>query len=51
MPGRIVHGLAVKFYAVFRWRLAARGRGPPIALLIVEMVIHLSVEMIRRISM
>jgi hypothetical protein len=43
----IVHGLAVKFCAVLRWTLAACWHWPLIAFAIVEMMIYVSIEMIR----
>jgi hypothetical protein len=43
----VVHCLAMKLCPVFRWMLAARGRGPVIAFAIVEMMIDVSVEMLR----
>lgn len=44
---RVMHGLAVKFRAVFGWVFTSCGRGPVIALAIVEMMIHVSVEVFR----
>jgi hypothetical protein len=43
----VVHCLAVKLCAVFRWILATRGHGPVVAFAKVELMIDLSVEMIR----
>lgn len=43
----VMHCAAVKLLTVFRRPLAARGEGPVITLAIVEMMIHVSVEMIR----
>jgi hypothetical protein len=41
----VMHGFAVKLGTMFRWTLAARWHGPLVALTIVEMMIHVSVEM------
>jgi hypothetical protein len=43
----IVHRRAVKLRAMFRWLLAARWHGPVITLAIVEMMIDVSVEVVR----
>jgi hypothetical protein len=42
-----MHCLAVKLGTVFRWSLAARWKLAVVALAIVEMMIDVSVEMIR----
>ena len=41
----VVHGFAVKLGAMFRRMLAARRRGPLVALTIVEMMVDVPVEM------
>jgi hypothetical protein len=46
MTAYVVHRLAVKLCAVFRWTLAARWHRPVVALAIVEMMIDVSVEVI-----
>jgi hypothetical protein len=43
----VVHRFAVKLRPVLRWMLAARRHGPVIAFAIVEMMIDVSVEMLR----
>jgi hypothetical protein len=43
----IMHCLAVKLRAVFRWSSAARWETPVVALAIVELMIDVAVEMIR----
>ena len=43
----IMHCLAVKFRAMFRRTLAARWHRPVISLAIVEMMINVSIEVIR----
>jgi len=43
----IVHRLAVKLCAVFRWVLATRGQGSVVTLAKIEAMIDVSVEMIR----
>ena len=43
----VVHCLAVKLCAVFRWILAARGHWPVVALPKIETMINVPVEMIR----
>ena len=45
-PG-IMHRLAVKLGAMFRRMLTARGKMPVVALAIVEMMIHVPVEVVR----
>ena len=47
MTVHVVHCLAVKLCAVFRWTLAACGHWPVVAFAKVEMMIDVSVEMIR----
>jgi len=42
----VVHCLAVKLCAVFRWTLAARGHWPVVAFAKVETMIDVSIEMI-----
>ena len=44
---RVMHCLAVKFRAVFRWMFTARRKTSMVALAIVEMMIDVSVEVIR----
>jgi len=44
---RVMHGLAVKFRAVFRWTFTASRKTSMVAFAIVEMMIDVSVEMIR----
>ena len=43
----IVHGVTVKFLPVFRRTLAPARQRPAIALAIVEMMVHVPIEMIR----
>jgi hypothetical protein len=43
----VMHCLAVKLCAVFRWMLAARGKSPAVALAKVETMIDVPIEMIR----
>jgi len=47
MAMRVMHGVAVKFSAVFRWMFAARREVAMVALAIVEMMIDVSVEAFR----
>jgi len=47
MTMRVMHCLAVKFRAVFRWMFTARRKTSMVALAIVEMMIDVSVETIR----
>jgi hypothetical protein len=47
MTTRVMHCLAVKLCAVFRWTFAPRRRRPAVTLAKVETMIDVSVEMIR----
>ena len=47
MAMSVMHCLTVKLCTVFRRSLAARWHGPVIALAIVQMMIHVSIEMLR----
>ena len=47
MATRVMHRLAVKLCAMFGWALPARGHSSVVALPIIEMMIDVSVEMIR----
>ena len=46
----VMHCLAVKFRAVFRWTFTARGKTSMVALAIVEMMIDVSVEVLRSVE-
>jgi hypothetical protein len=41
----VMHGFAVKLGTMFRWTLAARWHRPLVALTIVELMIHVPIEM------
>jgi hypothetical protein len=47
MTMRVMHSVAMKFSAMFRWMFAASGEATMVALAIVEMMIDVSVEVIR----
>jgi hypothetical protein len=47
MTVRVMHRLAVKLCAVFRWMFASCGHRPMIALAIVQVMVHVSVEVLR----
>ena len=47
MAMRIMHGLSAKLFMVFHRALSARRQGPMVTLAIVEMMIDVSIEVLR----
>src|SRR5271170_7628300 len=47
MPVRVMHGATVKLRSMFRWMFTACWERPVIAFAIVEVMIHVSIEVVR----